>query len=72
MGLDGVRWNDVDGEGWVWTRVPLEDAVRGVIKGGGEEGRFEEKGRSRYFEEYYGGENWRENFAIAVPAESAV
>ena len=49
---------------WKWRVLSLDEAVRAVIKIGGEEGRFEEKGVSEYFKEYYGGENWRENFAM--------
>ena len=49
---------------WKWRFMSLDEAVRAVIKKGGEEGRFEEKGVSEYFKEYYGGENWRENFAM--------
>lgn len=39
--------------------MPLKRAVITVIKMGGEEGRFGEKGTSEYFKEYYGGEDWR-------------
>ena len=51
-------------KGWKWRSTSLDEAVKAVIKIGGEEGRFEEKGVSGYFKEYYGGENWRENFEM--------
>lgn len=51
-----------EGQGWEWKAMTLEQAVRAVIAIGGEEGRFEAKGTSAYFREYYEGEGWRGNF----------
>lgn len=61
-------WTDIEseeskGEKWVWKAMALAQAVRVVIRLGGEEGRFGEKGSSAYFREYYEGEGWREGFA---------
>ena len=61
MGKNGMTGKK---KGWKWRFMSLDEAVRAVIKIGGEEGRFEEKGVSQYFKEYYDGENWRENFAM--------
>lgn len=61
-----VGGNETTGKekGWKWRFMSLDEAARAVITIGGEEGRFEEKGVSEYFKEYYGGENRRENFAM--------
>ena len=60
--VDMERIEEEEAKGWKWKTMSLEQAVRAVIVIGGEEGRFEEKGTSAYFREYYEGEGWRGNF----------
>lgn len=50
--VDGVRDEAVNEKWWTCT-MPLQDAVDGVIRASGEEGRFDEKSVSEYFRDEF-------------------